>query len=142
MRSSGVDAGPGSSGSSPRRRLREGGEGSYEDVAGYSRAIRVGSRISVSGTTAPALALSESTYDQTVGSLQRAIGAVEELGGTRDSIVRTRVFLAPGADWQAASAAHRKLLGDVAPANTMLYVGTLIGPGLLVEVEVDAEVLG
>lgn len=142
MRSSGVDTGPGLPGSSPRRRLREGGEGSYEDVAGYSRAIRVGSHISVSGTTAPTPVLSESTYDQAVGSLRRAIGAVESLGGTRESIVRTRVFLAPGADWEAASAAHQRLLGDVAPANTMLYVGMLIGPGLLVEVEVDAEVDG
>jgi len=54
--------------------------------------------------------------------------------------VRTRILLAPDADWEAAARAHVQVLGEVAPANTMLYVGGLIGDGYLVEIEVDAEV--
>ena len=55
--------------------------------------------------------------------------------------MRTRIFLAPGADWQAASTAHAAVFGDVNPANTMLFVHALIGEGFLVEVEVDAIVV-
>jgi len=54
-------------------------------------------------------------------------------------VVRTRVMLTKEADWQAAARAHAEVLGDVAPANTMLYVAGLIGDGFMVEVEIDAE---
>ncbi len=57
-------------------------------------------------------------------------------------IVRSRVFLVPGASWEAAARAHREVLGSVAPANTMLFVAALVGEGLLVEVELDAMVAG
>jgi len=64
---------------------------------------------------------------------------VRALGGTMDDVVRTRVYLAPGADWKEASRAHAEVMGSVAPANTMLYVANLIGGGFLVEVELEAE---
>ncbi|MDA8310011.1 MAG: Rid family hydrolase [Actinomycetota bacterium] len=121
-------------------RLRDESEGSFEQVAGYSRAVRLGSHISVSGTGPSGNPLPRSTYDQAADCLRRVITAVEQLGGTRESIVRTRVYLAPEADWKQAAAAHRELLGDVAPANTTLFAGSLIGPGFLIEVEADAEV--
>ena len=118
------------------RRYREGG--SFEEQAGYSRAVRHGPLIAVSGTTCHPELAGRGTADQVRDCLARAIAAVEELGGTREGVFRTRLFLAPGASWEEASATHRELLGDVAPANTTLFVHGLVGSGLLVEVEVDA----
>src|SRR5690349_14071227 len=117
------------------RRYRDGR--GWEEKAGYSRAVRRGSRILVSGTTAADE--SSDPYGQTRQALDQALAAVEELGGTKADVVRTRVMLAPDADWLAAARAHVQVLGDVAPANTMLYVAGLIGEGYLVEVELEAE---
>lgn len=114
-------------------RYRDGG--GWEELAGYSRAARRGSRIAVSGTTADGV----DTYAQTLSALHRALSAVEALGGGAADVLRTRLYLAPGADWEAASRAHAEVLGHVAPANTTLHVAALIGDGFLVEVEVDAE---
>lgn len=116
----------------------------WEEQAGYSRAVRRGSRICVSGTTSHAEDGSAlypgDVYRQTRDALSRAIAAVEALGGAKSDIVRTRIFLVLGSDWERAARAHAELLGDVAPANTTLYTSGLIGDDLLVEVEVDAEV--
>ena len=118
--------------------------GGHEQAAGYARAVRRGDTITVSGTTANdgaggALHVGD-TGAQTTAALRQALAAVEGLGGRVDDIVRTRVFLTPLADWHAASAAHAQLLGDVNPANTMLFVHSLIGDDFLVEVEVDAVI--
>lgn len=109
----------------------------WEERAGYSRAVRRGSRIWVSGTTAEDE--SADTYGQTRQAIDQALAAVGKLGGNKSDVVRTRLMLAPDADWEAAARAHVQVLGDVAPANTMVYVGGLIGDGYLVEVEVEAE---
>ncbi len=122
------------------QRFREGG--SLEDEAGYSRAVRLGHLIAVSGTTCRPAVIGLGTRAQALDCLQRVVAAVEQLGGSREGICRTRLFLAPGADWQEAGAAHQEVLGDVAPANTTLYVHSLIGDGLLVEAEADAWVDG
>jgi enamine deaminase RidA (YjgF/YER057c/UK114 family) len=118
----------------------------WEDVAGYSRAVRRSSRIAVSGTTATGPDGSAlhpgDTYRQARAALERAMGALEALGGKIDDVVRTRVYLTPAADWRAAARAHVELLGQVAPASTMLQVAGLIGDGFLVEVEIDAELTG
>src|SRR6266700_6875638 len=95
------------------RRFRDGR--GWEKKAGYSRAIRRGSRIHVSGTTAADD--SADTYGQAVQALEQALAAVTELGGTKHDVVRTRIMLAPDADWEAAARAHVQLLGSVAPAN-------------------------
>lgn len=121
-----------------RRRHSDGGR--WEALAGYSRAVRHGSRIAVSGTTAHEDAAPHGSYAQARSCLERVIAAVEALGGRREDIVRTRIFLAPAADWEEVSRAHAEVLGDVAPANTMVTVAALIGDHLLVEVEADAEV--
>jgi enamine deaminase RidA (YjgF/YER057c/UK114 family) len=126
-----------SGGRDESRRLREGG-GSYEIEAGYSRAVRRGRLIVVSGTTCSPDVADLGTYAQAADCLQHVVAAAEQLGGSRASIVRTRMFLAPGADWREASRAHLEILGTVAPANTTLFVHGLIGDGLLVEVEADA----
>jgi enamine deaminase RidA (YjgF/YER057c/UK114 family) len=120
------------------RRYREGG--SFEDEAGYSRAVRHGQLIAVSGTTCQDEVIGRGTYAQATDCLRRIVAAVGQLGGSRTDIYRTRLFLAPGADWREASRAHRELLGDVGPANTTLFVHSLIGAGLLVEAEAEAWV--
>jgi enamine deaminase RidA (YjgF/YER057c/UK114 family) len=123
------------------RRHRDGT--GWEQQAGYSRAVRRFGHIAVSGTTATGAdggALHPGdTYRQTVAALERAITAVKALGGGLEDIVRSRVYLAPGADWEEASRAHAEVLGSVAPANTTLYVANLIGDGFLVEVELEAD---
>lgn len=108
----------------------------WEAEAGYARAARLGGRIAVSGTTAGG----DGTYAQTVNALRRALDAVEALGGRADTVVRTRLFLTPAADWRAAAKAHAELFGAVRPANTTLVVHALIGDEFLVEAELDAEV--
>ena len=125
----------------PAGRYRDGAP--WEPMAGYSRAARAGNFIAVSGTTAPSGAdrFPGDTYGQVRGALEKVIEAVEALGGSRFDIIRTRVLLVPGADVDQACRAHLEVLGDVAPANTMLFIAALIGPGLLVEIEADA-VLG
>jgi enamine deaminase RidA (YjgF/YER057c/UK114 family) len=118
------------------QRFREGG--SFEDMAGYSRGARLGPLIAISGTTCRPEVAGQGTRAQAADCLRRIIAAVERLGGSRDSIYRTRLFLTPDADWREASAAHAEILGDVAPANTTLFVHGLIGDGLVVEAEADA----
>ncbi len=115
----------------------------WEPLAGYSRAARAGDLVAVSGTTAPdgAQRYPEDTHGQVTAALRKVIEAVESFGGNRFDIVRTRVLLVPTADVDQACRAHREVLGDVAPANSLYFVAGLIGPGLLVEVEADA-VLG
>lgn len=116
----------------------------WEQLAGYSRAARRGTRIAVSGTTATGpdgTALHRGDcYSQTLAALELALAAVRALGGTPEDVLRTRLYLTPDADWQAACRAHAELLGHVAPANTTLHVAALIGEGFLVEVELEAEV--
>ena len=115
----------------------------WEESSGYSRAVRRFGRIAVSGTTATGPDGSAlhpgDTYGQARAALERAVGAVEALGGNIEDIVRTRLYLSPAADWEAAARAHVELLGMVAPANTIVHVASLIGDGFLVEVEIDAE---
>lgn len=116
----------------------------WQELAGYSRAVRSGSRIEVSGTTASAPDGSPvhpgDTYGQTLDALTRGVEAVQALGGTAADVVRTRIFLVPQADWKESARAHREVFGEVAPANTTLFVAALVGEGLLVEAEIEAEV--
>ena len=125
-------------------RFRDGG--GFEAEAGYSRAARRGRRIAVSGTTASGPGGEAmhpgDTYRQARAALERALAALGALGGSPRDVLRTRLYLAPGADWRGAARAHAELLGEVAPANTTLFVAGLVGDGFLVEVEVDAELAG
>lgn len=122
-------------------RYREGG--GFEETAGYSRAARHGSRIAVSGTGDVTgdgtVGHPGDTYGQTRASLERALAAVERLGGRREDVIRTRVYLTPQADWREAVRAHKELLGGTDPANTTFFVAGFIAEEMLVEVEVDAE---
>jgi enamine deaminase RidA (YjgF/YER057c/UK114 family) len=116
----------------------------FEETAGYSRAARHGNRIAVSGTGDVAgdgtVGHPGDTYGQTRSSFERALAAVEQLGGRRGDVIRSRIYLAPQADWREAARAHKELLGGVDPANTTLFVAGFVAEEMLVEVEVDAEV--
>lgn len=116
----------------------------WEALAGYCRAVRSGDWIHVSGTTASGpdgqALFPGDVGEQTRAAIDLGIVAIEALGGHRSDIVRTRVFLVAGADWEPAARAHADRLGDVEPANTMLYVAGLIGPEFLVEVELEAHI--
>jgi enamine deaminase RidA (YjgF/YER057c/UK114 family) len=111
--------------------------GGAEELAGYSRAVRTGSWISVSGT---APAGRGDVKEQTLDAFRLALSAVEHFGGSVENVARTRIFLAAGCDWQGAAEVHRELFGEVTPANTTLFVAGFIPEGVLVEVEIDAVV--
>ena len=118
-------------------------EAVWQEIAGYARAARRGSRIAVSGTTSSGpdggVLHPGDTYRQTAEAIAKGLRAVEALGGTAADVLRTRVYLGPGASWEDAAGAHREAFDAIRPANTMLFVAALIGEGLLVEVELDAE---
>ena len=114
----------------------------WQDQAGYSRAVRRGNVIMVSGTTATgpdgAAMHRGDTGAQARLCLDRIEAALTALGASLDDVVRTVVYLAPAASWEQAAQAHRDVLGAVRPASTMLYVADLIGEGFLVEIEAQA----
>ena len=120
-------------------------EAVWQESAGYARAARRGGRIAVSGTTSSgpdgAVLHPGDTYRQAAEAFGKGLRAVEALGGRAADVLRTRVYLAPGASWEDAARAHHDAFDAIRPANTMLYVSALIGDGLLVEVELDAELL-
>jgi enamine deaminase RidA (YjgF/YER057c/UK114 family) len=124
-----------------RERFQEGA--GMEERAGYSRAVRHGNRIVVSGTGDLAsdgtVGHPEDTYGQALAAFTRAVAAVERLGGGPDDVVRTRVFLTPEADWRGALQAHKELFDEVRPVNTTVIVAGFPAPGMLVEIEVDAD---
>ncbi len=116
--------------------------GGFGETAGYSRAVRAGTHIAVSGT-APLedgrVQHAGDSYRQTQLAIRLALAAAAELGARRDDVVRTRMLLAPDCDWREAARAHAEAFAGVDPANTTYYVGGLIPDGALVEVELDAN---
>ncbi len=128
---------------SPHGRARETYKtGGFEDIGGYSRAVRIGRSIAVSGTaaTGPAGTILSpgDVYAQTREGFERALAAVEALGGSLRDVIRTRIYLAAGADWMPAIRAHHELFAEISPANTTLFVVGFPPEGALSEVEIDA----
>lgn len=125
-------------------RLRISGHSPHEPVVGYSRAVRVGPHVYVSGT-APippdGREPPEGAYAQMKLCLQIVLGALEEAGATADDVVRTRVYLTRSDDQEEAGRAHGEVFGEIRPASTMLAVGELLDPRWLVEVEAEAVVI-
>jgi enamine deaminase RidA (YjgF/YER057c/UK114 family) len=122
-----------------RERVRDGG--GFGEVAAYSRAVRSGSHVVVSGTAALAggRVLHEGdSFLQTQFAIRKALEAAAELGAAQGDVIRTRLLLAPDCDWREAARAHAEAFAGVEPANTTYYVGRLIPEGALVEVELDA----
>jgi aryl-alcohol dehydrogenase-like predicted oxidoreductase/enamine deaminase RidA (YjgF/YER057c/UK114 family) len=115
----------------------------WETRAGFARAIRVGGRILVSGTTATDPqgdpVCPGDAEGQTVYILDKILGAVSSLGGRPEDIVRTRIYLSDAALWEPVSAVHARYFGAVLPANTLVAVAGLVGP-YAVEIEAEAVV--
>jgi enamine deaminase RidA (YjgF/YER057c/UK114 family) len=112
--------------------------------ASYSRAVRAGRFVAVSGTApveADGTPHDGGLYEQTLFALGKALEAAEALGARREDVLRTRLLLAPGTRWEDAAQAHGEFFADVRPANTTYFVGGFI-PDVLVEVELDAVVSG
>ncbi len=124
-----------------KRTLALSGTG-WESMAGYSRAVRKGHSITVSGTTA-------SHGDRLIGgtdaaaqahfAIDKITGAIQSLGGTLEDVVRTRVFVSDVAHWEPVARAHGERFGHILPANTLVEA-RLVGPEYLVEIEADAIV--
>ncbi|MXX86395.1 MAG: RidA family protein [Acidobacteria bacterium] len=115
---------------------------SWEAEFGYSRATRIGDRILVSGTTATGpsgpVAIGD-PGEQTRYAIGKIRTAIESLGGTLDDVVRTRIHVKPGTDWEVVARVHGEFFGSVRPACTLTYAD-LVGEEYLVEIEVEAVV--
>jgi len=112
----------------------------WEDIAGFSRAVRKGNHILVSGTTATHGSVQMGGGDPAAQMhfiIDKVEGAIRSLGGSLEDVVRTRIFVQNASDWEAISRAHGQRFAGIQPANTLVQA-TLIGEGYLVEMETDA----
>ena len=106
-------------------------------IVGYSRAVRDGRVVHVAGT-APIGTDSTDPYEQAKRCLEIVVDALAEVGAEPAHVVRTRVYLVDGADWEAVGRAHGEIFGDVRPASTVLVIAGLLDPGWRVEIEAEA----
>jgi enamine deaminase RidA (YjgF/YER057c/UK114 family) len=122
-----------------RRNISTGGP--WEAKIGYSRAVRVGQSVQVSGTTAmtPAgLVGKGNPYAQTIQALKTFQAALEQAGASMADVVRTRIYMSNIEQWQEVGRAHGETFGSIRPATTMVEVNRLIDPDMLIEIEADA----
>ena len=116
----------------------------WESIVGYSRAIRTGPRVYVSGTTATdetgAIVGLKDPYRQTMQAIENIKRALEQANCSLDHVVRTRIFVTNIGDWEEIARAHKSYFDEIRPASTMVEVSKFISPDMLVEIEADAYI--
>ena len=126
-----------------RERRKIASHSKFENIVGYSRAVRVGNRIYVSGTTATdergeIVGIGDS-YAQTVQAIRNIAQALAQAGGDLQNVVRTRMFVTDIGQWHDCARAHQEAFAEIRPCATMVEVRALIDPRMLIEIEADAE---